>query len=173
MAENTEATPMETGSGQSNGRKVLIAMDGSKHSIHAFEWFADHIYRKTDNVIMAHCAELEVKLPTAALMGSPATIHAMVSEHEEHVKKVFKDIDEIAKKYGIEHTLERLNKPHKPGEAIVQAAEQQGVTLIVMGSRGHGTVRRTITGSVTDYVIHHSHVPIIVCKHEDEHHKLK
>lgn len=73
----------------------------------------------------------------------------------------------------IKHTLERLSRPHRPGEAIVKAAHKQHVDLIVTGTRGLGTVRRTILGSVSDYIIHHAHVPVIVCKHEDEHHKLK
>lgn len=71
----------------------------------------------------------------------------------------------------IKHTLERLTGP--PGSAIVAAAEKQDVDLIVAGSRGFGTVRRTIMGSVSDYIVHHSHVPVMICKHEDEHHKLK
>lgn len=160
--------------GSSPKRNILIAMDGSKHSEHAFEWFVEHIYNKdTDNVILAHSAEIEVKLPTAALMGSPATKHAMFQEHEEQVKKVFRSIENIANKHNVPHKLERLNKPEKPGEAIIKAAEQQDVHLIIVGSRGMGTIRRTIMGSVSDYIMHHSHVPVVVCKHEDEHHKLK
>ena len=36
--------------------------------------------------------------------------------------------------------------------------------MIVMGTRGLGTVRRTILGSVSDYVLHHAHCPVIICK---------
>lgn len=73
--------------------------------------------------------------------------------------------------FQIKHTLERLNGP--PGESLIKAAEQQNVDLIIAGSRGHGTLRRTIMGSTSDYIVHHSHVPVMICKHEDEHHKLK
>jgi nucleotide-binding universal stress UspA family protein len=34
--------------------------------------------------------------------------------------------------------------------------------MVVMGTRGQGTVRRTIMGSVSDYVAHHSKVPVLV-----------
>jgi len=73
--------------------------------------------------------------------------------------------------FQIKHTLERLTGP--PGSAIVSAAEKQNADLVIVGSRGHGTVRRTIMGSVSDYVVHHAHVPVMICKHEDEHHKLQ
>ena len=52
----------------------------------------------------------------------------------------------------------------KPGEAIIEAANAEDVDLIVVGGRGHSVLRRTILGSVSDYVIHHSHKPVIVCK---------
>lgn len=53
----------------------------------------------------------------------------------------------------------------KPGEVIVQAAEEIKAVMIVMGTRGMGTIRRTILGSVSDYVVHHAHCPVLVCRH--------
>lgn len=52
-----------------------------------------------------------------------------------------------------------------PGEQIVKKAEDIEATLVITGSRGLGTIRRTVLGSVSDYVIHHSHVPVIVYQH--------
>ena len=49
-----------------------------------------------------------------------------------------------------------------PGEMICKVAKQEGATFIVIGSRGTGTVRRTILGSVSDYVVHHAHMPVVV-----------
>ena len=51
----------------------------------------------------------------------------------------------------------------KPGEAICNAVKESEADFVVMGSRGLGTVRRTILGSVSDYVLHHAHLPVIVC----------
>uniref|UniRef100_H2YBW7 UspA domain-containing protein n=1 Tax=Ciona savignyi TaxID=51511 RepID=H2YBW7_CIOSA len=50
-----------------------------------------------------------------------------------------------------------------PGEAIVKIATDENCDVIVMGSRGLGAVRRTILGSVSDYVIHHAKIPVIIC----------
>ena len=52
----------------------------------------------------------------------------------------------------------------RPGEALVEAAVTLGADLIVIGCRGMGTIRRTIMGSVSDYVVHHSLVPVVVCR---------
>ena len=53
---------------------------------------------------------------------------------------------------------------------IMKVAEEENVALIVTGTRGMGKIRRTLLGSVSDHVLHHSHVPVLVCKHKDDHH---
>ena len=51
----------------------------------------------------------------------------------------------------------------KPGEAICHTIKECDIALVVMGSRGMGAIRRTFVGSVSDYVLHHAHVPVIIC----------
>jgi nucleotide-binding universal stress UspA family protein len=49
-------------------------------------------------------------------------------------------------------------------EEVVSLAEELGVGLIVMGSRGHGGIRRALMGSVSASVVRHAHCPVmIVC----------
>ncbi len=52
----------------------------------------------------------------------------------------------------------------KPGEAIIATAAEYKADLIVTGTRGMGTIRRTIMGSVSDYLVHHAHCPVVVCR---------
>src|SRR5215211_96492 len=49
---------------------------------------------------------------------------------------------------------------------IVEKAEELGAGLIVMGSRGVGAMRRTLTGSVSDSVVRHAHCPVMVVRGE-------
>ena len=50
----------------------------------------------------------------------------------------------------------------RPGEVICKLAEDESADLIVIGSRGIGTLRRTILGSVSDYCVRHAHIPVLV-----------
>jgi nucleotide-binding universal stress UspA family protein len=53
----------------------------------------------------------------------------------------------------------------KPAELIVEVAKKEEVSQIVMGTRGSGVLRRTLMGSISDYVLHHAHCPVTVCAH--------
>ena len=49
-------------------------------------------------------------------------------------------------------------------EEIVHLAEELGAGLIVMGSRGHGGIRRALMGSVSDSVVQHAHCPVLIAR---------
>ncbi|OFW16734.1 MAG: hypothetical protein A3F69_01110 [Acidobacteria bacterium RIFCSPLOWO2_12_FULL_66_10] len=49
----------------------------------------------------------------------------------------------------------------KPGREIVRLAAKQGADLIVMGTHGMGAAGRLFFGSVTDYVLRHTPVPLL------------
>jgi nucleotide-binding universal stress UspA family protein len=52
-----------------------------------------------------------------------------------------------------------------PGaEEIVALAEEIGVGLIAVGSRGRGRIRRLLIGSVSDAVVRHAHCPVVVAR---------
>jgi nucleotide-binding universal stress UspA family protein len=50
---------------------------------------------------------------------------------------------------------------------IVGLAEELGVGLIVMGSRGLGGIRRALMGSVSDSVVRHAHCPVLIVRKEE------
>lgn len=56
-----------------------------------------------------------------------------------------------------------MNEGGNPGEAIIDVAKKYDAGAIVMGTRGMGMIRRTFLGSVSDYVIHHTKIPVVVC----------
>jgi nucleotide-binding universal stress UspA family protein len=49
-------------------------------------------------------------------------------------------------------------------EEIVELAEKIGTGLIVMGSRGHGRLKRALLGSVSDAVVRHAHCPVTIVR---------
>lgn len=53
------------------------------------------------------------------------------------------------------------------GQMIVHVAGEIGADVIVVGSHGRGWFKRVVIGSISEYVVHHSIVPVLVCRHDD------
>ncbi|CAG5136693.1 unnamed protein product, partial [Candidula unifasciata] len=48
---------------------------------------------------------------------------------------------------------------------VIQYQEKVKGIMIVMGTRGQNSLRRTFMGSVSDSVVHHASCPVLVCCH--------
>lgn len=51
-----------------------------------------------------------------------------------------------------------------PHSKIVDIAEEEDVSAIILGSHGKGSLHSALLGSVSDYVIRHSKKPVLVIK---------
>jgi nucleotide-binding universal stress UspA family protein len=52
----------------------------------------------------------------------------------------------------------------RPDAEIVGLADELGAGLIVLGSRGLGSLRRALMGSVSDSVVRHAPCPVLVVR---------
>ena len=52
------------------------------------------------------------------------------------------------------------------GALVCEYAANVGAEAIVIGSRGHGGIRRAILGSVSDHIVRHSHCTVLVTSHD-------
>ncbi|XP_068671461.1 universal stress protein Slr1101-like [Montipora foliosa] len=139
-------------------RIVAIAVDSSDHSEKAFEWFNNNVHHDGDKLVIMH--SFEWLLP--AIPDMIAT-----DEWERQVEKRNKTVRALEKRYkrkckALKLEAKILEEAGPPGQVICKLAEQEQVTFIVLGSRGEGIVRRTILGSVSDYVLHHTDVPVVL-----------
>ena len=54
------------------------------------------------------------------------------------------------------------NTHQRPGHVICKLAQEKKADSITVGQRGLGTVSRALVGSTSDYILHHSDVPVMV-----------
>jgi nucleotide-binding universal stress UspA family protein len=57
-----------------------------------------------------------------------------------------------------------------PAERIVNFAEEQHVDIIVVGSHGIGGFERLVIGSVSEKVVRHAKVPVLVVREQKDQH---
>jgi nucleotide-binding universal stress UspA family protein len=67
-----------------------------------------------------------------------------------------------ARSRGVEATF--LLWTGEPGQGIVAAAEAEHADLVVVGTRALGVTGRFILGSVSNYVVNHSHCPVVIAR---------
>ena len=65
-----------------------------------------------------------------------------------------------------------------PGEVILSVAEEEESDMIIMGTRGFGTFRSLLQGSVSSFVTQNANCPVMLCKGmpddwDDEEHYIK
>ena len=72
------------------------------------------------------------------------------------------DAERLAREHGVELTVEVL--AGDPSDEIVAFADNQEVDLVVIGSRGRGTLARAALGSVSESVLREARRPVLVVR---------
>ncbi|XP_022301421.1 putative universal stress protein SAUSA300_1656 [Crassostrea virginica] len=146
-------------------RTVVVGMDGSKQAIEAFKWFCKSMKRDDDKVVMVYTVEINDTMTPKQWLHVPSSEDEVKTTINKNMEKVKEKLAGFAKIMESEHATGtvRSAQSESPGEGIVRTADELDADMIIMGSRGLGTIRRTIMGSVSDYVVHHAHIPVIVC----------
>merc|ERR550532_2044007 len=134
---------------------VVIAVDESPFSERAFDYYVSHLHKDANTVFLVYCLEMP-SIP------SRDTWDSQTKAGKEKAKAVSDKFSAKLKERGI--AAKFVTECEKPGEYICGVADKEGATMIVMGTRGMGKLRRTILGSVSNYVLNHAHCPVLVCR---------
>ena len=136
---------------------VVIAVDGSSQAESAFEWYVTNLHREGNVVYLVHAMEAP-SMPTRESWDSQIKEgQGKCDALKDKFTKRFKELKIVG------HFIYDVQKP---GELVCSTAKKENATFIVMGTRGLGKIRRTVMGSVSDYVVHHAHCPVTVCRFE-------
>ena len=135
--------------------KILLATDGSREAELAAATAADLANATNSELHVVHVGEL---LPTvlAQTEVEPAQLER---EARELLDEQVGRIEEAGGTVKEAHL--RLGRAD---EEIVDLAQSLDVGLIVIGSRGHGRIRRALMGSVSDSVVRHAPCPVTIVR---------
>jgi nucleotide-binding universal stress UspA family protein len=141
---------------------ILLATDGSEEAKLATE-AATELSRETGSEV-----HLVYVLPTPAqLIGhhlyTDEVRESLIGGAERDAETFLKEQAEKISSDGgkVADTHLRSGDPDKE---ILRTAEALGVGLIVLGSRGLGSISRMLIGSVSDSVVRHAHCPVFVVR---------
>ena len=135
--------------------KILIAVDSSEFSMQAAK----------KGLELAHQTKAEVALiyvvDTSKAIGN---IDAGILPEQAMVilkKEVEQTLDELASMYNGNSILKFMPEGH-PTKDILKTSEIWEADLIVMGTHGRTGLMHLLVGSVAEYIVRHSKIPVMV-----------
>jgi nucleotide-binding universal stress UspA family protein len=145
------------------GMRVLVAVDGSEPAGLAVDLVAGVAWPEGSEILVAQAVEMG-----AFLFGGPWPALAVVQ-----TDRIEAEIRDQAQRT-VHEARERLARPGlsvdavvlrgRPATAIVDQARRMQADLVVVGSRGHGTIESMLLGSVSAEVVDRAPAPVLVVR---------
>ena len=135
--------------------KILVPLDGSKNSIRGLAR-AIYLARQCQSTITG----LFVRQVPGVYGIHP--VSAIKFDLEKEANKFLQSAKKTAGQNGV--LLRTKILAGDPGYDIVRFSKDKKFDLIVIGARGQSALKEVFMGSVSNYVIHKSKIPVLVVK---------
>jgi len=139
-------------------KRILIATDGSDAARHAVELGVELAKDEDAAIAFVHVVPLSYLVPTSGF----GLVGHLPYEPTASDEAVLDDAIAVADREGVPAISKMLR-----GNAVTELiayADLIGVDLIVVGSRGHGTIASALLGSVSRGVLTHSRRPVMIVR---------
>ena len=136
-------------------KQILVPIDGSKNSLRGLDtaiYLARQCHATITGVYVHHMPAAYSLHPLGFMGTSPS----------KKVKKLLESAKTRCAKKGIKFNSKIITGV--PGYDIVNFAKKKKVDMIVIGARGLGSVKEVLLGSVSNYVVHKSKIPVVMVK---------
>ncbi len=144
--------------------KILIAVDFGLYGKAQIEFLRNIQGAKDVQMKLIHVVDpLRWELQSAYL-NTMELANAIVNERRESAEKLLNEIaSKLQKDYG-EDSIEAEVREGNVAEEVLQAAEEYGANLIVVGSHGKTGMQRFMIGSVSQTVSTHAKCSVLIAR---------
>lgn len=143
-----------TGSG-----RILVGADGSEGARASLGSASEVLDRDRCTVEVATVVGqpwmLAAASPAGTFLGHASDAPGLERERVEQGRAIARRASDEAVAAGFE-VMEEAVLIGSPGHQLLEEAENIGADLVVVGSRGHGAMSRTLLGSVSDQIARHA-----------------
>lgn len=140
-------------------RQVIIATDGSETANEAADFGIEMIGCSGAKVYAVYVIDTT---PYRSVPLDKIWSDKVLEEFEKEGREATSYIEKIGKAAGVE-VESRVLKGH-PAEKIVTFAEDNNIDMIIMGSLGKSGYERVLLGSVSEKVIRHAKIPVLIVR---------
>jgi len=138
-------------------KRIVVGVDGSTSALAALAWAFDEALAHDATLTCVVAWEPPVVYgsgfaPVPSLPPDGAYEEGASAQLEEALHRVIGNREAP--------DIERRVLEGPPAEVLLDAA--QDAELLVLGSRGHGTLVGMLLGSVSQHCVHHAHCPVVI-----------
>ena len=137
-------------------QKILVAVDGSKHSEKGLD-IAISLVKDSEKSIVG----LFVKPHS---VDSVRYGDVFSGHHNEIVKQTFQILREKCEKNNVKFSTEIRTGDVKTTIEKLANDTHMNLDMVIIGSRGRGSVKGALLGSVSKYVLDKSKIPVLIVK---------
>lgn len=139
--------------------RVLAAVDGSEPALRACQTAADLLGRRHADIRLLVVLSFEID-PYTLLGEEFADTPERLRLVREAVERTTAEPRSVFEKAG--HRVSATHTFGNTAEEILKEVTEWRADLVVMGRRGLSGASRWLMGSVSDRVVRHAHVPVLV-----------
>lgn len=150
--------------------KILLAIDGSKHSEAAVKAIAKFNFSDLDELKIITVVDLAVPMAIDLYAGYLPSSNEIETTAKENAALILESTKNEILKIVNNSNFSITTEVHigSPDSRIVTVAEEFNTDLIIVGSHGYNTWERLLLGSVSDSVVHHAPCSVLVVRNENE-----
>lgn len=145
--------------------RIVVGVDGSDHGRAALRFAAAEARLRGAALVAAHAWQFTapIAVGTTDVLAMPAqNLGAELAADRELAERVLDEALDEALGPSPDVEVERLLVEDAPGEGLVAAAE--GADLLVVGSRGRGSLAAAVLGSVSHHAVQHAPCPVVIVR---------
>lgn len=151
--------------------RILVCLDGSKLAEQIMPYATEEAIRFQGKLVLFQVVQEPVTFSPGFPGEAPVPVEtdAMIERTKEALDRAGEYLDKLAaplRKKGVQ--VETVAVPGRPGEAILDYANTNNIGLITIATHGRGGLRRVVFGSVADYVLRESGLPVLVIRPQEE-----
>ncbi len=157
LAERRPLVQIET-------KSILVAVDFSDASQAALLWACGYAAKAAARIEVLHVIHDPPESPGTYKPGNGDVLQPMADAAEDMMTEFMDRTRWLHPDMEALEGARTLMREGLPVNAIIDVAEERGVDLVVMGSRGRNALQRLVLGSTTERVLRHSQIPVTVVK---------
>ncbi len=140
--------------------RILLPVDGSEQARAAVEFAAETF--PDDALVLLHVIN-PAEAGYSAQASVPSFSEEWYKQRQTEAQERFDELEAVVREAGV-GTVETVIEVGRPTKTIVDYADDNDISQIVMGSHGRSGMSRILLGSVAETVVRRATVPVTVVR---------